>query len=239
MNRAAAFGAILGVLALTDGARAATPSIVQCPSIQQGEEIEPQSDVHAPDLAVADAAALTLYVSANHAVLAPSGWHCFEDGGSSGSFLFVSPREMTPDELFKGPIDGPAVQTMLDYAGTSGRFSVAQVDAQLFPEKSRFVQSVIDEGIRPASDFPSGPVPSDKLTNVADRIVEFVTPPNHEGMGTASWLKKGPLFIQGAAVLGKGEGDIERIVIRLPAGREGLDRTILADFEKGLTRQGF
>jgi hypothetical protein len=66
----------------------------------------------------------------------------------------------------------------------SGRFSVAQVIARIFPKQIEFTERVIKEGTEPASDFPFGPYPKDKLTYRSDRVVEFRTPPHSEGLGT-------------------------------------------------------
>ncbi len=59
---------------------------------------------------------------------------------------------------------GQAVQISVFSGGTSGRFQVAKIVARVFPAYKAFAQNVIAEGIEPASDFPFGPYPSDKLT---------------------------------------------------------------------------
>src|SRR5215471_420993 len=84
---------------------------------------------------------------------------------------------------------------------TSGRFEVAAIVARVFPAYSWFVKAVIDEGILPASDFPFGPFPNDKLTYRGKTIVEFQTPANTEGLGTASRLLKNNAPIDGAVML--------------------------------------
>ena len=232
-----AFGIILGASVLGTAAVAEVPPVVPCHSMSQGEEIPPQASVSPmPDLPPADAAALALYVSANHAVLAPRDWQCEENGGSSGSFLIVAPRGVSLAEN----MTGPGIQVTWLPAGTSGRFEVARVDAQLFPQERGFVKSVVDEGSAATHSFPTGPVPSDRLKHLTDDMVEFETPPDHDGLGTESWLAKGPLPIRGVAVLKpQEEGNVETAVIRLASTQDALAGTILADLEKRLQRPRF
>lgn len=232
---------MLGGVSLAATAQAAEVPVVLCHSVGQGEELVLPKNVRSvPELAPADASALALYVSANHAVLAPRNWRCFENGGSSGIFLIVAPNEADVLAPPKGGITGPAVQITLTYAGTSGRFSAARIDARLFPEKKEFVQSVIDEGIEPASSFPTGPSLSDSLNRVEPGVVEFDTPPDHDGIGTDSSLAKGPLAIQGVAFLEKdGDGDIETLMIRLPPEQGALAKVVISDAEARLKRRRF
>ncbi len=56
---------------------------------------------------------------------------------------------------------------------------------------------------RPAfrSEFPSGPYPKDLLKYRGDRLIEYETPANMEGLGTHSGLRKNGTAIRGAAIL--------------------------------------
>ena len=120
-------------------------------------------------------------------VLAPRGWHCFSTYGSNGSNLFVTPDPIDPKALFsdswKG-FSGQAIEVSVSSGGTSGRFEVAKIIARVFPEYKAFAENVIAEGIEPASSFPFGPYPKDKLTYRSKSIVEFETPANTQGLGT-------------------------------------------------------
>jgi hypothetical protein len=245
LRRSPRLSVMIGLVCMATGVTANAETVearvVQCRSISQGEELEPRKKLgNIPRLAIADASRLAFYVSASHAVLAPRNWHCFENGGSSGSFLIIAPDEGAVLAPPKGGVVGPAVQVSVAYAGTSGRFSVAKIDAQLFPEKREFVQSVIDEGIAPASEFSKVPVPSDVITRIGQGVVEFDTPPEHDGLGTMSWLAKGPLFIHGAIVLDEvGEGDIVSVMIRLTPEEDGLAKIIASEIEARLKRDRF
>jgi hypothetical protein len=137
-------------------------------------------------------------------VLAPRGWHCFEAYGSNGSILLVSPDPIDSKLFFsdswKG-FTGPAIQLTARVGDTSGRFDVAATIARVFPAHRAYVRRVIKEDIEPASDFPYGPYPKDKLTYRSKEIVEFHTPPNSEGMGTHSRLATNGSPVDGVAVL--------------------------------------
>ena len=152
-------------------------------------------------------------------VLAPRGWHCFCTYGSNGSNLFVSPRAIGSGELFseqwKG-FDGPAIQISTIFGDTSGRFSVARTIARVFPVHSSFVKDVVAEGIEPASEFPFGPYLGDKLKYITTEMVEFQTPANADGMGTASRLLKNGDLISGLAILSGEELNLTSLHVRLP-----------------------
>jgi hypothetical protein len=121
-------------------------------------------------------------------VLAPRGWYCFGTYGSNGANLYVSPNPIRGDDVLLGKdgwtgFAGPAVQLSVESGGTSGRFGVARMMARVFPNRHEFVERVIAEGIEPASDFPSGSYPKDKLTYRGKELVEFATPAETEGWG--------------------------------------------------------
>lgn len=164
-------------------------------------------------------------------ILAPRGWQCFGLSGSGGTGVIVTPTGHTPDEALSGRLrlDGPAIELSLSFAGTSGRFRVARGIARLFPEKRWFVQSVLDEGITAPSDYVFAPYPHDRLRRRGDRVVEFTTPAQQEGMGTESFLVKGDLPIDGVAVVAQGdEPDFLHLMVRLPAGQRRLAPVIIA-----------
>jgi hypothetical protein len=109
---------------------------------------------------------------------------------------------------------------------------VARVLAQVFPARKAFVQSVIDEGIQPASDFPFGPSPKDKLRVQSDRIVEYQTPPHSDGLGTAAWLQSGDGPIDGVAILLGTTPDLLLLTVRLPPGLHDLAPPIVRQTER-------
>jgi hypothetical protein len=168
------------------------------------------------------------------AVLAPRGWYCFGAYGSNGAFLLVAPQPIKGDDLLlspeRGPT-GPAVQAGVSSGETSGRFEVARIIARVFPKERAFVRNIIKEGIEPASDFPFGPYPNDKLTYRGDRIVEYQTPPRSEGLGTISRLKANDYPINGVAIL-RGPPDLILLAVRLPSEMHDLTSQIVQQVER-------
>jgi hypothetical protein len=171
-------------------------------------------------------------------VLAPRGWHCFEAYGSNGSILLVAPDPIDSKLFFsdtwKG-FTGPAIQLTGRAGGTSGRFDVAETIARVFPAHRAFVRRVIKEDIEPASDFPYGPYPKDKLIYRSKEVVEFQTPPNSEGMGTHSRLRANNSPIEGVAVLlvppADPDYDLFELATRLPPALAHLAPVIIHQVE--------
>lgn len=167
-------------------------------------------------------------------VLAPRGWNCFSTYGSNGASIFVSPDPIDPKAFFsqdwKG-FPGQVIQLSWDSGGTSGRFEVAEIVAHVFPAYKAFVQNVIAEGIEPASDFPFGPYPSDKLTYRGKNIVEFETPANMQGLGTDSLLLMNASPIDGVAIISGTDTDLTHLSARVPAADSDLVRFIVKQAE--------
>jgi hypothetical protein len=171
-------------------------------------------------------------------ILAPSGWYCYSVYGSNGETLFVSPDPIPEDKIFsdwKG-FEGPAIQLTLLYAETRGRFEVAMTIARVFPAYKKFAMDVIAEGILPASMFPFGPYPADKLKYLGDRMVEFETPADSEGLGTKSRLAKTNKPITGVAILEGDELDLLQLSMRLTPQTNDLGRIIVRQLEHEATR---
>jgi hypothetical protein len=124
------------------------------------------------------------------------------------------------------------VQISFESGDTSGRFGVAKTIARVFPAHKAFVEEVIAEGIEPASSFPFGPYPADTLTYRTENVVEFVTPPRAEGLGTASRLQKNDNPIIGVAILKGEEPNLVRVWVRLPVETNDLARIIIQEAEK-------
>lgn len=168
-------------------------------------------------------------------VLAPRGWYCFGTYGSSSNNLYVSPHPINSDNLFSGKwrgFAGPVVQLSTSYGDTSGRFSVAQTIARVFPAHKPFVSHVIEEGIEPASSFPFGPYPNDKLTYKNSEIVEYETPAHTEGLGTNSFLKIDANPISGVAILMGQPADLVQLSVRLSPDQVNLTSSIIQQVER-------
>lgn len=187
---------------------------------------KPPPDPPMAPSAVADS--LAFYVSEySPGVLAPRGWRCFGLYGSNGDILVVTP-EAHGQDLFKdgSELRGPAIQLSNSSGETSGRFEVARVAARLFPDRKAYVEAVIAEGLRPASDFPAGPFPADHLTRISPSLVEFETPAHADGMGTASRLVKDAEPIAGFAQMTK-DDDLTVLEVRLPPNLRALAPVII------------
>jgi hypothetical protein len=167
-------------------------------------------------------------------VLAPRGWHCFSTYGSNGSNLYLSPVAMDGKEVlssrWKG-FSGQVIQVSASFGGTSGRFGVAGAIARVFPDRKQFVDDVISEGIEPASSFPSGPYPTDKLTYLSKNIVEFETPANSKGLGTDSMLLVNSSPVKGVAILFGEEPNLVKAAVRLSPENPSLVHAIIRQLE--------
>jgi hypothetical protein len=167
-------------------------------------------------------------------VLAPRGWSCIGVYGSNGYALYVSPERVTASTLFSSTwpgFTGPVIELVGETGDTSGRFSIARVIARVFPAQKSFVERVIAEGIEPASSFPVGPYPEDKLTYRSKRLVEYETPASAEGLGTNSRLKKNAYPIRGVAILIGDTPDLMLLAVRLPPDLTDLASPIIQQLE--------
>jgi len=202
-------------------------------------QVGPQAAPTGTSLAVAIPAAVAqrlAYYKAEYGpgVLAPRGWKCFSNYGSDGSNLFVTPDPIDYQTLmsvaWKG-FSGPAIQVSFSSGGTSGRFQVAKIIARVFPEYKAFAQGVIAEGLEPASDFPFGPYPNDKLTYRSKSVVEFETPANTEGLGTDSRLQINASPIDGVAIIAGADTNLVQLSARVPASDSDLVPAMVAQVE--------
>jgi hypothetical protein len=171
------------------------------------------------------------YYRANRlAVLAPRGWHCFGLYGSNGAIVIVTPERHDAKDLLQYPtvpLKGPAIQLSFSDGETSGRFAVAETAARLFPNLKEYVLQIIAEGIRPATDFPFGPYPTDVLNRKNDFEVEFETPGHHEGMGTHSRLAQNGDPIRGIAEFSPSDDSgMYLLVTRLPSSLDSLSPSV-------------
>jgi hypothetical protein len=172
-------------------------------------------------------------------VLAPRGWYCFGTYGSGGSTLYIAPQPLGAAELFSdrwGGFAGPAIELNSEIGDTSGRFKVARTIARVFPAHKAFVRNVIAEGIEPASSFPFGPYPKDKLIYRSKEIVEYQTPAETDGFGTDSYLQKNASPISGVAILYGEELDLLFLSARLPVDSVDLTPAIVHQVERDAAR---
>ena len=170
--------------------------------------------------------------------LGPRGWNCFVTIGSDGETLYVAPEAMNSAKIlehknWKG-FTGPAIQLSGSDGGTSGRFEVAQMVARVFPAYRNYARKIIAEGFGPASDYPFGPFPSDRLSYKSKKLVEFTTPSHHKGLGTMSWLLPSDQPILGFALLTIGpdvDAGLLQLSLRLPPSLSTLSAALVQQAE--------
>jgi hypothetical protein len=156
-------------------------------------------------------------------------------GGSGGDALEVSPRPEGSSVSFssgRSGFAGPAIRLAARFGDTSGRFEVARTIARVFPAHTGFVERVMKEQLLPPSNFPSGPYPGDRLRYKTDRIVEYETPAQTDGLGTYLGLLKNNAPIRGVAMLVGETPDLLLLSVRLPPDAVDLTSTIIQQVER-------
>jgi hypothetical protein len=172
------------------------------------------------------------YYRAEHSpgVYAPRGWSCRAWDGSNGSTLVVTPKRMEPPYFPLPMITGPAVMIETSDAASSGRFHVAIVAAQLFPlVGSAFVTRVRQEHLISDSSFDVESYPDDRLIYLSDRLVQFTTPPNRAGLGTAGMFEVSDLPVRGLSIFNL-ESEANALIevrVRLPAGLNAVAEAVV------------
>ncbi len=153
-------------------------------------------------------------------IYAPKGWYCHGWDGSSGTALVVTPKRMEPPYFPLPAIAGPAVTIQTSDAGSSGRFHVAIVAAQLFPiAGSELITRVRQEHLISDASFEAAPHPGDQLGYLSDQFVEYTTPANRAGLGTDGLLEISDLPVTGLTILNP-EAEVNTLTevrVRLPA----------------------
>lgn len=168
-------------------------------------------------------------------VLAPRGWYCLGVYGSGGDAIYVDPRPLEEVGIFSSHgtgSTGPIIRLQRVYGETSGRSEVAQIVARVFPGHKAFVTGVMEMFDQPASEYPSGPYPTDALHYRSKNVVEYHTPAQTEGLGATYPLKKGALPMSGVAILIGKAPDAVLLSVRLPPDLAALAPTIVRQAER-------
>ncbi len=213
----------------------ATVPFVGCAADGQlGPVRAPRRSGPIPAVPASAAGRLAYYASKDLAVLAPRGWHCFGLYGPDGSILMVTPDAHAENDLLdpRAKIAGPAVVLSYDYGGTSGRLAVARVAARVFPVAGPFVRQVaLQDG--PAEHSAAAiSRQRDTVRRLSATEVEFITPANREGIGTAGRLARSDQSVVGVAILAPGEfPDLMKLDVRLPPALRDLSRPIVTAVE--------
>jgi hypothetical protein len=230
--------AVIGLLAAVYGSQSAVAGeaarpveVVRCQSDGQlGPQPPPTHKPPPPSVPASYKSKLAYYTSTDLGVLAPKGWRCFGLYGSNGSSLVVTPEPYGPGH-WPGDLKGPAVQLSHSLGDTSGRFTVAQFAARLFPARRDYVEGVIREGVEPRSAFPTGPIPGDQLRRLSPTDVEFTTPPHEHGIGAKSLLQPNQDPIHGAAIITT-DDELVVVDVRLPRTLGGAAPPIIAQVRR-------
>jgi hypothetical protein len=179
-----------------------------------------------------DIAAQVAYYGAEDTpgVYAPRGWSCRAWNGSNGSMLVVTPKRLAPPYFPLPIVAGPAVMIQSSDAGTSGRFHVAIVAAQLFSlVGSEFITRVRQERLIADSSFDVAPYPDDQLRYLSDRFVEYTTPANRTGLGTEGMFELSDMPVRGLTILNLEVevNSLTEVRVRLPGSLNAVTEAIL------------
>jgi hypothetical protein len=204
-----------------------------------GPQKAPSGKSHVVPIGAALAQRLAYYSSEQgFGVLAPRGWYCFGTYGSGGVHLFVGPQPVSARNLFSDDwvgFLGPAIQLNHSFGDTSGRFTVAEVIARVFPAYRWFATSVMNE-LTPPAKFPFGPDPKETVTHKGATVVEYSTPALEDGLGTHFWIKKNGDPIEGVAILIEQAPDLLLLAVRLPPELDGLSSAVVHQLEREAER---
>lgn len=216
-------------------AQTAVVPFVGCSSNGQlGPEPPPKGQSKTIQADAETAKQLAYYETAQGAgILAPRGWHCFGTGGSGATSLVVSPTPIDTANWFgrkQRQFPGPGIHRITWFGGTSGRFTVADIVARVFPAHRSFAEEV--KRAEPVFSLPDGPYPRDVLTYKSNTVVEFETPANTEGLGTQSLLLRNNSPISGVVILtSDSPPDVHQVSVRLSPGQERLAKAIVRQVE--------
>jgi hypothetical protein len=205
---------------------------VACPTSDQTGAARLQAGASMPAPVQQRLAEQIAYYQAEHSpgVYAPRGWSCRAWNGSNGSVLVVTPKRLEPPYFPLPMITGAAVTIDTSDAGTSGRFHVGIVAAQLFPlVGSDLITRVREEHLISDSSFDRQPRPDDQLRYLSDRFVEYTTPANHTGLGTDGLLEMSDLPVRGLTLLNLA-ADVNTLIevrVRLPAALNPVANAIV------------
>lgn len=199
---------------------AADVSFVGCPSEGQAGHIDPPT-ARRISLAISPQSARQLAwyeARASVGVLAPRDWQCTGSYGSSGTGG-VSKGE--PEDYARAATGKPEAHH------ESGRFAVAEMIRRLFPQWIGFADRVERAYGLPPS--PTGPYPADRLLYRDHSLVEHVTPPGAEGLGTIPRNERvlGP--VHGFVMLTGPVPNMVRLSMQLPPEQAELSAAIMQE----------
>jgi hypothetical protein len=195
--------------------------LVECPTNDQPGRSGPRVGVSMPAPVDGRMAEQIAYYRSlrSPGVYAPRGWQCHGWDGSNGTILVVTPRRLEPPFFPLPVITGPAVMIQSSDAGSSGRFHVAVVAAQLFALiADEFIATIRQERVISDASLQAAPDPDDQIQYISDRLVQFTTPANRNGLGTDGLFEMSEWPVRGLTILNL-ENDVNSLTevrVRLP-----------------------
>ena len=156
--------------------------------------------------------------------------------GSGGCFLFVSPQAIDARNASTPGLrgfEGAAIEISNRHSDQNGDWlDKAQILARVFPAFWADARAWLKGFDFPKDACPFGPYPSDRLTHKSRTVVEYTTPPESEGLGTHSSLKRNGDPIQGVAILSGKPPDVVLLSARIPRDTRGLATEIIRQMER-------
>jgi hypothetical protein len=224
-------------VAQTAGAQQPLPGsipvpLVDCPTNDQPGTARPRAGASMP--APVDgrmAQQIAFYRSLNSpGVYAPRGWQCRGWDGSNGTILVVTPHRLEPPYYPLPVIAGPVVMIQTSDAGSSGRFHVAIVAAQLFALiADEYIATIRQEHVISDSAWQPEPDPDDQIQYISDRLVQFTTPANRTGLGTDGMFEMSDWAVTGLIILNleRDVNSLTEVRVRLTPALNAVAATIM------------
>ena len=171
-------------------------------------------------------------------VLAPRGWYCLGLYSGGGDTLYVGPQPIDESMIGRSGFAGPMIEISHTFGPNSRRFDVARIIARVFPAYKPSAYKLLEGFDSEMSSLTFGPYPQDALTYKSNRVVEYKTPAQTDGLGTQSSLKKDGSPIAGVAMLVGQTPDLLLLSVRLPPELSGLTSVIIRQLERDAERDG-
>ena len=171
-------------------------------------------------------------------VLAPRGWYCLGLYSGGGDTLYVGPQPIDESMIGRSGFAGPMIEISHTFGPNSRRFDVARIIARVFPAYKPSAYKLLEGFDSEMSSLTFGPYPQDALTYKSNRVVEYKTPAQTDGLGTQSSLKKDGSPIAGVAMLVGQTPDLLLLSVRLPSELSGLTSVIIRQLERDAELDG-
>lgn len=185
---------------------------VPCPGTTMTDETAPPRTRLRTSILLPDAARgkISLYrAPGGITAIAPAGWTCRLFSGSSGWVFKITATGIgLRDENYSGHF----VSVDSFEGGTSGRFQVAMVASQLFPDLASFAEQVRSEKF---VEIPTSIFDNDTHYFLNQSVAVFASPPNAVGLGTLGEKRSLGRILGVASYRGTSEPNVRLIRVHL------------------------